>query len=205
MTSQKEKDKLVEIRADVVKRSEETRKALEVIKELFGPVGANNMHNVSIMFNNKLSEILNKYYKVGLEMFNDHFLNAVVFNYLIDAYIQCVNILDNIIKYLTFKKIFIKSNDPYVVEMINKYISLSEEIYAFNIEEDLDVAMFAYCVDKAKKGMIIDKDKAMEDMMPDLEKLGIDPSTIEGGFFNPKEMLDGIIKTLNKHINDSKK
>ena len=205
MTSQKEKDKLVEIRADVVKRSEETRKALEVIQELFGPVGANNMHNVSIMFNNKLSEILNKYYKVGLEMFNDHFLNAVVFNYLIDAYIQCVNILDNIIKYLTFKKIFIKSNDPYVVEMINKYISVSEEIYAFNIEEDLDVAMFAYCVDKAKKGMIIDKDKAMEDMMPDLEKLGIDPSTIEGGFFNPKEMLDGIIKTLNKHINDSKK
>ena len=199
MTSIQEQEKLASIRKDICVQSEDTRESIKAIQEVFGPIGAYNMHNVSIMFNNKLSEILHQYYEVGLELFNgDHFLNGVVFNYIMDAYIECVNIMDNIIKYMKQRRYFYPVNDPTVKEWIKNYISISEGLYAFDIKNDLDKAIFAYTINHAQKGMIVDPSKAMEDMIPDLEKLGIDPEPLKDSFFTPQKVVNEIIKSLTK-------
>ena len=198
MASTKEQEKLASIRKDICVQSEDTRESIKAIQEIFGPIGAYNMHNVSIMFNNKLSEILHQYYGVGLEFFNDHFLSGVIFNYIIDAYTECINIMDNIIKYMGKRRYFYPVNDPLVKEWIKNYISISEGLYAFDIKTDLDKAIFAYTINHAQKGMIVNEEKAMEDMIPDLELLGIDPEPLKDSFFTPQRVVKAFIKTLAK-------
>ena len=206
MSSVNEQEKLASIRKDIAIQADETRKTIEAIKELFAKNGANEMHNVSIMFNNKLSEILHEYYKVDLELFDGGFLDGVVFNYILDAYTECVNILDEIMRYLRVRRIFYPSNDPNVIKMIKRYVAISEGLYDFNLKEDLDKAIFEYSMSKAQMGYIIDKDKAMEDMKPDLDKLGIDAESLKDSFFIPKDFIKGFIKVLRvtpkKDINE---
>ena len=189
MSSKSEKEKLAKIRNDLIIQDQETRKALDSIKPLFAAHGANGMHNVSIMFNNKLSEILHEYYKVGLELFDGGFLDGVVFNYILDAYSECINILDEILIYLKTNKIFYPSNNAHVIGLIRKYINISEGLYAFDLKNNLDKAIFSYSISHMKKGYLIDIDKAMDDMKPDLIKLGIDPEPLKEYFFIPKEKV----------------
>ena len=208
MAKKTEAERLQELRDNVFTQSEDTRETIELIQKLFGRVGANDMHNVSIMFNNKICELVNLYHRNDLEFFDfeNHFLNAIIYDYLTDAYAECIAILDNIIKTLRQKKIFMPTLNFQIIRLIRKYVEISDSLYSFDIKEDVDRAFFAYCVTRAQRGYMIDKTKAMENMEPDLKKLDIDPEPIAAAYFNPKEITQSIIKKLklqiNKDIND---
>ena len=86
MAKKTEAERLQELRDNVFTQSEDTRETIELIQKLFGRVGANDMHNVSIMFNNKICELVNLYHRNDLEFFDfeNHFLNAIIYDYLTD-------------------------------------------------------------------------------------------------------------------------
>ena len=198
MSKKTEAERLQEIKENVLIQSDDTRETVELIQHLFGPAGANNMHNVSIMFNNKICEIVNLYHKHNMEFFDfeNHFLNAVIYDYLTDAYAECIAILDTIIKTLREKKIFWPTTNYQIIKLIKKYCAISEELYSFDIKEDVDRAFFAFCVTRANKGYMVDKNMAMKEMTPDLKVLDIDPEPIAAAYFNPKEITQAIIKKL---------
>ena len=198
MAKKTEAERLQELKENVLVQSEDTRETVELIQKLFGRVGANNMHNVSIMFNNKMCELVNIYHKHDLEFFNfdDHFLSAIIYDYLTDAYAECIGILDTIIKLLREKKIFWPTTNYQIMKLIKRYVDISDSLYAFDINEDVDHAFFAFCVSRAEKGYMIDKDMAMKNMEPDLKVLDIDPEPIAAAYFNPKEIAEEFIKKM---------
>ena len=188
MVSVEEKERLAKIRKEITLGADETRKAVAEFKRLFASVGANRMDNVSIIFNNKLSEVLHEFYKYDLELFNKRFLSKIVFAYLIDSYTNCVTIMQELELYISSNKIFSPTADPYAGSLIDDYCNISDSIFEFDLYRDLNKAIFSYTTSSAvDDGIVIDRDKAMEDMIPDLKVLGIDPEPLKEFFFNPKE------------------
>jgi len=198
MSLENETKKLKELRENILKQSNDTRETLELLQQLFSHAGANKMHNVSIMYNNKINEIVNLYHKHDMEFFDfeNHFLNAIIFNYLVDSYIKCVNILDDIIKYLRDKKIFTPSNNMHVISLINKYIEISDNIFNFDIYNDVGKSFYYYCVSKAEYGYMINLNAAMNNMSNDLKELDINPEPIKESYFSPKDIKKNFIKKL---------
>ena len=74
-----EKEKLELFRKSLSKDCDDTRKMIKTISEIYSRYGlCGSMYNVSIIYNNKLSEVLHHYYKYNRDFFNGSFLSHIV-------------------------------------------------------------------------------------------------------------------------------
>ena len=196
MVSIEERENLLRFRSLIDSEYKVVNDSIEFIKPFCSKIGANGMHNVAIMFNNKISEMVRIYHEHGMEFFKDGLVNESVYDYLITAEDECVNILKKIINYIKTKKIIFPSTDEYLKNMIQRYNDISDEMYAFDLKEDFNQALFNFCVIEAKEGRIIDKEDTIKSIMPDLKALGIKYDNIENAFFNPFEIVQSMKKEL---------
>ena len=196
MVSIEERENLLRFRSLIDSEYKVVNDSIEFIKPFCSKIGANGMHNVAIMFNNKISEMVHIYHEHDMEFFKDGLVNESVYDYLTTAEDECVNILKSIINYIRTKKIIFPSTDEYLKNMIQRYNDISDEMYAFDLKEDFNQALFTFCVIEAKEGRILDKEDTIKSIMPDLKALGIKYDNIENAFFNPIEIVQSMKKEL---------
>lgn len=208
-----EKEKLELFRKSLSKDCDDTRKMIKTISEIYSRYGlCGSMYNVSIIYNNKLSEVLHHYYKYNRDFFNGSFLSHIVIKYLDDLHMEARLLLDGIIKRIRvigIKGIISSSPDPIVVYCIKRYKELTDQIFEFDLKTDVDKCLNSFSMKKSVEGIILNKELTLKELLPDLETLHIDSSNLENLFPSDEEyeriqaldeffsnLYDEIVKTM---------
>ena len=186
-----EKERLDLFRSKLSKDSDDTRECVKVISHVYGRFGlCGGMYNVSIIYNNKLSEVLHEYYKYDMKFFEKNLLSHIILVYLDDLYVEARLILDGIIKRMRMIGVrdYAFNRDMIVSSGIERYKELTDQIFEFDLKKDVDKCMNHFCLKESTEGKFINPKAAMGEMKKDLDTLGIDPKPIEESFMGYDEM-----------------
>ena len=132
----KEKQCLQIFRKEMINRSNVVDKMLSSISHISG------LHNIVIMHNNKISELIHYFYRNDVKFFCDSFISSSLTNYLNYYLLLGMESINNYYKE-TFTHIYQPINNKNY-EYINKYKDYSNIIYNFDIDKDLIKAIDFY-------------------------------------------------------------
>ena len=170
---------LKKFRDSVIEQSVEMRNCLDIVYGLPAYVpNRQDLHNISIIFNNKISEVLHHYYKYDVNFFDKHILASSIYDYLADMYNYGLNCMKAYMDVRRIRDLMARYNDPNIIGLLTKYRAASNAIWEFDIRKDVMTALTNY-IEKAKVTplfiiMFFNKKKEiMEEVKGDLESLGL--------------------------------
>jgi hypothetical protein len=171
---------LKKFRERVLKQSDDVRKCLDIVSGLPNDVpNRQDLHNISIMYNNKISEILHHYYECDMKFFDKHILASSIFDYLSDIYTYGIICMKAYMEVRGIKDVVARYNDPKTIGLLTKYRASSNTIWDFDLKRDVMVALTNY-IDKAKVSPLFiitffnKKEEIKEEVKGDLERLGLE-------------------------------
>ena len=158
--------------------AEQIRVRIEMIKKAKGKDRSRiGMYNIGIIFNNKMSEILHYYYEREIPFFNDAVLSMAIYDYLDHFSQEGIAIINDYMRHnvrvLDQYSILINDNYP----GIDKYKSLTDSLYDFDITEDIPIALKGFLkfnIDSSSnfRSMFMNNiDNIIEDIKISLEEL----------------------------------
>ena len=171
---------LKKFRESILEQSEDMRKCLDIVYDLPTYVpNRQDLHNISIMFNNKISEILHHYYKYDMKFFDKHILASSIFDYLSDIYNYGLKCMKAYMDVRRIRDLVARYNDPNIIGLLTKYRASSDTIWEFDLKRDVMVALTNY-INKAKVSPLFiimffnKKEEIKEEVKGDLESLGLE-------------------------------
>ena len=171
---------LKKFRERVLKQSDDLRKCLDIVSGLPNDVpNRQDIHNISIMYNNKISEILHHYYECDMKFFDKHILASSIFDYLSDIYTYGLICMKAYMEVRGIKDVVARYNDPKTIGLLTKYRASSNTIWDFDLKRDVMVALTNY-IDKAQVSPLFiitffnKKEEIKEEVKGDLERLGLE-------------------------------
>ena len=171
---------LKKFRERVLKQSDDLRKCLDIVSGLPNDVpNRQDLHNISIMYNNKISEILHHYYECDMKFFDKHILASSIFDYLSDIYTYGLICMKAYMEVRGIKDVVARYNDPKTIGLLTKYRASSNTIWEFDLKRDVMVTLTNY-INKAKVTPLFiimffnKKEEIKEEVKGDLERLGLE-------------------------------
>ena len=171
---------LKKFRESILEQSEDMRKCLDIVYDLPTYVpNRQDLHNISIMFNNKISEVLHHYYKYDVNFFDKHILASSIFDYLSDIYNYGLKCMKAYMDVRRIRDLVARYNDPNIIGLLTKYRASSDTIWEFDLKRDVMVALTNY-ISKAKVSPLFiimffnKKEEIKEEVKGDLESLGLE-------------------------------